>query len=284
MKNHIMGRQSQRPLTNKPHFKICSAVMVLSALLCAGDSRAWVPGGTGGNVNMGGTITPSGPKNPWEVQVGDTIDGLDMTLPTSGTVVRYQLKQTLPVLGIRTTTGLDETFSGETAGGIAPQITFRGLLPSPREKGRLPLALDVTSATDSTRYFGELRLQLLTGAEVSQRNPDTGEGRRYSVFAGTAGEAFYGGLGRTPGEAVDDALIQVGDIFPVYRSRYNPQGLASTGLKQSVEFRNAQLRYSGFYGAGLARGDEITLRMEEGFSPVQREAWKASLKVTVAYQ
>lgn len=283
MKNHTTG-QRQPPLTDKPHFSLRSAGAVILALLCTGESLAWVPGGTGGNVDIGGTITPSGPKNPWEVQVGDAIGGLDMTLPTGGTLVRYRLKQTLPVLGIRTTTGLDETFNGETAGGIAPQITFSGLLPSPREKGRLPLALDVTSATDSTRYFGELRFQLLTGAEVSQRNPDTGEGRRYSVFAGTVGEAFYGGLARTPNEAVDDALIQVGDIFPVYRSRYNPQNLASTGLKQSVEFRNAKLRYSGFYGAGLTRGDELTLRMEEGFSPVQSESWKASLKVTVAYQ
>ncbi|ENF8269128.1 hypothetical protein ABRC84_003719 [Salmonella enterica] len=257
---------------------------LLSFLLFAGEGQAWVPGGTGGNVDMGGTITPSGPKNPWEVQVGDAVTGLDMVLPESGTVMHHRLKQTLPVLGIRTTTGLAETFGGETAGGIAPQITFSGTLPGPRERGRLPLELDVTRASDSSHFLGVLRLSLLTGAEVSQKNPATNDGRRYSVWAGQAGEAFYGGIARTPEEAVDDALTQVGDVFPVYRARYNDQGLPpSAGAKQSVEFRNAGIRYSGFYGAGLVQGDIITLRSDSGL-PSTAEAWRAGLKVAVEYR
>ncbi|EGO3302126.1 hypothetical protein ACE6ZO_004620 [Salmonella enterica] len=258
---------------------------LVSFLLFAGEGRAaWVPGGTGGNVDMGGSITPSGPKNPWEVEVGDAVTGLDMVLPESGTVVRHRLKQTLPVLGIRTTTGLTETFGGETAGGIAPQITFSGVLPGAREKGRLPLELEVTRAEDNSHVLGMLRLNLLTGAEVSQNNPVTNEGRRYSVWASQQGEAFYGGTARTPDEAVDDALAQVGDIFPVYRARYNDQGLLPPrGAKQSVEFRNAAMRYSGFYAAGLVQGDELILRAENEL-PSSGVAWKASLNVAVEYR
>lgn len=257
--------------------------MLLMALFISAECRAWVPGGTGGNVDMGGTIDPSGPKNPWEVQVGDAISGLDMIMPESGNVFRHRLKQSLPVLGVRTRTGLDEAFRGETAGGIAPQITFDGLLPGAREKGRLPLELDVTRQNDKSHILGVLRLNLLTGAEVSQRNPDTGEGRRYSVYAGQPGEAFYGGLARSPDEAVDDALVQVGDVFPVFKSKYNPQGLASpSGAKQAVEFRNTGLRYSGFYGAGLVQGDEIVLVSDQ--RPETAEVWGASLKIAVSYR
>ena len=257
--------------------------ILLLSLLAAEKSFAWVPGGTGGNVNISGTIIPSEPKNPWEIQVGGVISGLDMTLPESGTQVSLRLKQTLPILGIRTTTGLDETFIGEPAGGIAPQITFSGLLPSAREKGRLPLELDVTRANDSSHFLGILRLNLLTGAEVSQRSISTGEGRRYSVYAGQAGEAFFGGLATKPDDAVDDALTQVGDVFPVYKSRYNDQGLPTiSGTKQAVEFRNSAIQYSGFYGAGLVQGDEIIIRSDNGL-PSTEENWKANLKVTVAY-
>ncbi|ECV2306849.1 hypothetical protein DTR82_17610 [Salmonella enterica subsp. enterica serovar Javiana] len=265
-------------------FACLTTGILLSFLPFAGKGYAWVPGGTGGSVDMGGSIIPSGPKNPWEVEVGDAVNGLDMVLPEGGTVMRHRLKQTLPVLGIRTTTGLDETFVGETAGGIAPQITFSGALPGPREKGRLPLELDVTRAEDNTTVLGVLRLNLLTGAEVSQKNPATNDGRRYSVWAGQSGGAFHGGIARTPEEAVDDALAQVGDIFPVYRARYNDQGLPPPrGAKQSVEFRNAAMRYSGFYAAGLRQGDEIILRIENE-RPSSGVAWKASLKVAVEYR
>lgn len=257
--------------------------VLLMALFIPAECPAWTQGGTGGDIDIGGSITPSGPKNPWEVAVGDAISGLDMSVPESGNIFRHRLTQTLPVLGIRTTGGLDETFGGETAGGIAPQITFEGLLPGPREKGRLPLELTVTRQNDRNHTLGVLRLSLLTGAEVSQKHETTGEGMRYSVYAAQPGEAFHGGLALTPDGAVDDALAQVGDVFPGYKSRYNVQGLASPqGNKGVVEFRNPTLRYSGFYAAGLVRGDEIVLVADQ--RPGSTELWRASLKIDIVYK
>ncbi|WNI84214.1 F4 family fimbrial subunit [Citrobacter portucalensis] len=255
--------------------------VLLSSLLFAGKGHAWVPGGNGGDVDMGGTITPSGPVNPWEVAVGDAVTGLDMVLPAGGTVGRYRLKQSMPVLGIRTTTGRNDTFAGETAGGIAPQITYSGVLPGVREYGRIPLALAVTRADDGTP-LGVLHLSLMCGAEVSQKDPVTNTGRRYSVWAGQAGEAFYGGIARTPDEAMEYAFMEVESAFAEYVLRYNTQGLMGRpGMKQSVTLRDAGMRYSGFYGAFLAQGDEIVLQTES--VPAARVTWKANLTVAVEY-
>ncbi|POT24514.1 hypothetical protein C3433_24030 [Citrobacter freundii] len=266
----------------RDHIGIMAGIFLVS-LLITGESQAWTQGDVGGNVEIGGIISPSGPENPWLVKVGSSIYRLDMVLQENETVARHRLKQSLPVLGIRTITGLAGTFGGEAAGGIAPQITFSGLLPGKREKGRLPLELDVTRKDDSSHYLGVLRLNLLTGAEVSQKNASTGEGRRYSVWASQPGEAFYGGLARTPDEAVDNAMVQVGDVFPFYRTRYNIQGLSvEPGAKQVTEFRNENMRYSGFYGAGLVQGDEVILRFENEESATE-EVWKASLRIQVAY-
>ena len=192
-----------------------------------------------------------------------------MVLPESGQLIRHRLKTNLPVLGIRTTTGQDETFRGEAAGGLAPQVSYSGL---------------VTGEKDN-QTLGWLRLNLFAGAEVSQYSPESGNGKRYSVYAGQPGEAFYGGIARTPNEAMDNALVMIGDIFESYTRHYNPQGLPGiTGQKQSAEFRNNKMRYSGFYGAGLLAGDEIVMRLDEGGRPEGAEKWRARLKVTINYQ
>lgn len=262
-----------------------SGTVILGWMFLSPHAMAWVPGGAGGNVELGGTIEPSGPTNPWEVILGADVAGMNMVLPESGQLIRHRLKTNLPVLGIRTTTGQDETFGGEAAGGLAPQVSYSGLVTGGSyDKGRVPVELLVTGEKDN-QTLGWLRLNLFAGAEVSQYNPESGNGKRYSVYAGQPGEAFYGGIARTPNEAMDNALVMIGDIFESYTRHYNPQGLPGiTGQKQSAEFRNNKMRYSGFYGAGLLAGDEVVMRLDEGSRPEGAENWRARLKVTINYQ
>lgn len=258
--------------------------LILGGMLLGTQALAWTQGGTGGDVDLGGTIDPTGPVNPWEVQLGSGVTGINMVLPEGGKVVSYRLKSNIPVLGIRTTTGIDGSFGGETMGGIAPQVSYGGLVTGGRfDKGRVPVELTVTGGADG-KAFGWLRLNLLAGAEVSQVNQDTRDGRRYSVYAGQAGEAFFGGIARIPDEAMDNALQTIGDAFGPYVSRYNPQGMTgATGLKQAVEFRNSRMQYSGFYGAGLVSGDEVIIRLDEGYQLNAAENWQAQLAVTIKY-
>ena len=258
--------------------------LMLGGMLLDTQAMAWTQGGTGGDIELGGTIDPTGPVNPWAVQPGGDVTGINMVLPEGGKVVSHRLKSNIPVLGIRTTTGIDGSFGGETAGGLAPQVSYGGLVTGGRfDKGRVPVELSVTGERDG-KIFGWLRLNLLAGAEVSQVNQDTRDGRRYSVYASQPGEAFFGGIARTPDEAMDNALQTIGDAFGFYVSRYNPQGITGiAGLKQAVEFRNSRMQYSGFYGAGLVTGDEVIMRLDEGYQLNAAENWKAQLAVTVKY-
>lgn len=266
---------------SKGRYKVA---LMLGGMLLGTQALAWTQGGTGGDVDLGGTIDPTGPVNPWEVQLGSGVTGINMVLPEGGKVVRYRMKSNIPVLGIRTTTGIDGSFGGETAGGISPQVSYGGLVTGGRfDKGRVPVELTVTGGPDG-KAFGWLRLNLLAGAEVSQVNQDTRDGRRYSVYASQSGEAFFGGIARTPDEATDNALQTIGDAFGPYVSRYNPQGVTGiAGLKQAVEFRNSKMQYSGFYGAGLVTGDEVIMRLDEGYQLNAQENWQAKLAVTIKY-
>lgn len=264
--------------------RLYRAALMLGCMLLSTQTLAWTEGGTGGDVDLGGTIDPTGPVNPWEVQLGSGVTGINMVLPEGGKLVSYRLKSNIPVLGIRATTGIDGSFGGETVGGIAPQISYSGFVAGGRfDKGRVPVELTVTRVQDG-KAFGWLRLNLLAGAEVSQVERDTRVGRRYSVYASQAGEAFFGGIARTPDEAMDNALQTIGDAFGPYVSRYNPQGMpGAAGLKQAVEFRNSKMQYSGFYGAGMISGDEIVMRVDEGYQQSTVEYWKARLVVTIKY-
>lgn len=262
-----------------------SGAVILGWMFLSSHAMAWGLGDTGGNVELGGTIKLSGPTNPWEVLLGTDVAGVNMVLPESGQLTRHRLKVNLPVLGIRTTTGQDETFGGEASGGVSPQVSYSGLVTGGNyDKGRVPVELLVTGEKDN-KTLGWLRLNLFAGAEVSQYNPESGNGKRYSVYAGQPGEAFYGGIARTPNEAIDNVHAMFGDIFGPYTRHYNPQGLPSVaGQKQSAEFRNNKMRYSGFYGAGLLAGDEVVMRLNEGTRPEVTENWRARLKVTINYQ
>lgn len=257
---------------------------LLFIFLFINNAGAWTSGSSTHFSEIGGTITPE-KENQWQVMTNNGIQNLDMILPPGEQVARLRIKQTIPVLGVRSTTGLDETFSGDDGGRLSPQISYSGLLPGEREKGRLPVELDVTRKSDHSQILGRLRFKLLAGAEVSQVHATTGEGRRYSVYASSQGEAFFGGIARTPDEAVDDAMRQVGDVFPGFRSRYNLQNLTLIpGTKQVTEFRNSQMKYSSFYGAGLVQGDELTFIMEPDVVLPDTEHWNASMDVTVSYE
>ncbi|EGC4270890.1 hypothetical protein JNC30_004673 [Salmonella enterica] len=255
--------------------------LMLGGILLSAQTLAWTQGDTGGEVDLGGTIEPTGPVNPWEVQLGTGVTGIDMVLPEGGVVTSHILRSNIPVLGIRTTTGIDGSFGGESAGGLAPQVHYGGLVSGrPFDKGRVPVELDVKG--QDNKVFGWLRLNLLVGAEVSQLQGE--DGSRYSVYAGQSGQAFFGGIARKPDEAMDNALQTIGDAFPFYVSRYNLQGIKEKGVKQPVEFRNSKMQYSGFYGAGLVFGDEVIMRLDEGYQLNTAKNWKAKLSVEITYK
>lgn len=256
--------------------------LCVACLLTPSVVYAWTQGGTGGDFDFGGNIDPSAPEKLWLVMTGPAIGGLELSLQEGGKLARLELQQTIPVLGIRPDRAVDDVFKGRADGGLAPRITYTGVVNGgTRDKGRLPMELDVHIKGAPSKVIGWLRFNLYTGAAVSQAG-GVNANRLYSVYASQPGEAFYGGVGRNPEEVVDDAVLQLGERFPVFSAYFNAQGMTGTG-KQAVEFSNPALSYSAFYAAGLLQGDEIFIRMDESYHPTQNEQWTARLGITVDY-
>lgn len=257
--------------------------LILGGMLLGTQALAWTQGGTGGDVDLGGTIDPTGPVNPWEVKMGTGFNDLNIVLSPGHTQASILLQKDYPVLGIRTRTG-DGTFPGTEAGGIAPQITYSGLVAKDAfSRGWLPLELNVTSKAGD-RQLGVLKLRLLAGAEISYRGTSTDSGQRFSVFATQAGDAFYGGIARNTSEAILSPARVIGARFAEYINNYNTQGvLYILGKSNRTDFKNSALTYSAFYGAGLVSGDEMIMQLNAPFQPDTVNNWKAQLTVTIKY-
>ena len=59
--------------------KTLIALAVAASAVVSGSAMAagWEQNGTGGSVDLGGTLTPVEKATPWEVKVGDAVTGLD---------------------------------------------------------------------------------------------------------------------------------------------------------------------------------------------------------------
>ncbi|HEI3186174.1 TPA: hypothetical protein SI321_005057, partial [Escherichia coli] len=53
--------------------KTLIALAVAASAAVSGSAMAWTANGTGGSVELGGTLNPVEKVTPWEVKVGDDV-------------------------------------------------------------------------------------------------------------------------------------------------------------------------------------------------------------------
>lgn len=121
--------------------KTLIALAVAASAAVSGSAMAWTANGTGGSVDLGGTLTPIEKVTPWEAKVGDAVTGLDAQIHKGDTKVDIPVKTAISVLGIRT--AQKAAFQGQA--GIAPQIDFKGAVAYEKFSGSVTdLTLSVT--------------------------------------------------------------------------------------------------------------------------------------------
>ena len=130
---------------------------VVSGSVIAAD---WVTGGTGGSVEIGGTLTISPKLTPWEIKVGAAVHNLDATIKSAANTVSVPVNTTIPVLSIRT--NVREHVS---LWGVSPQISYGNFNPASdmSEAGLGMLTVDVTN--EEGNQIGKVKLPL-TGAAL----------------------------------------------------------------------------------------------------------------------
>ncbi|MED0218879.1 hypothetical protein RCO08_21875 [Escherichia coli] len=258
--------------------KTLIALAVAASAVVSGSAMAagWEQNGTGGSVNMGGSLTPVEKVTPWEVKTGAAVTGLDAQIQKGQKVVDVAVNKAIPVLGIRTIAST--AFQGQP--GISPQVDYGNAVNVDAfENGRAPVTLDVKD--DTNTKIGTLTTSMGASALVSIKNNSGGFNGYYHFYADKVGYGFFGGLPKNKENTPDEDIAL--RVMPEIAAHYVDQELSHSNVNRGTAFENPEDTYSGYYGAGIEQGKTIKITLDQ---PAGADAikWKASLPVTVSYQ
>ena len=256
--------------------KTLIALAVAASAAVSGSAMAWTANGTGGSVDLGGTLTPADVVTPWEVKTGDAVTGLDAQIKKGQKTVDIAVNKAIPVLGIRTQT--TQAFQGQP--GISPQISYDNAVDIDHfENGVTTLTLEVKDVNDAK--IGSMSVPFSAAGARSYYSADNINAvSSRNLYATQKGEAFFGGVGKSSSAIASDAKALVTAIDADIVAKYN--GGAVTG--SLTDNFSGDVFYNGFYGSGIESGKSIKITLDQaavGDTPIQ---WKASLPVTVSYQ
>lgn len=259
--------------------KTLVALAVVAASVISGSAMAWTANGTGGSVDLRGTLTPQDHVTPWEVAVGSAVDGLDGLVEKGTRQVTVPVKQMISVLGIRTIS--NDVFNG--ANLITPQIDFKNAVDIDGfNAGDTTLTLDVMDK-DSGSKIGRMTTTFTAAAAANWVKSD-GLSSKFRVIAPTTGWGFYGGVAKNVSGVSSSPGITARAVFPAAAANYNEQGINNWSDPDMLKFDDSDATYSGYYASGIAVGKEINITLDNPASGDAPINWKATLPVTVSYQ
>ena len=251
--------------------KTLIALAVAASAVVSGSAMAadWKQNGTGGSVELGGTLTPVDVVTPWEVKVGTGIDSLATDISKGQTDVSVTLPANVLVLGIRSS----ENFVGQA--GISPQINYNGAVDVDSfDNGLADLVLDVKDSSDDV--IGSLSTKIVAAAELTSVSND----KYASIFASQQGSAFFGGIAKSSSTISSVSPTSIANsLDPTILDNYN-QG-ASQQKARDQAFSGDET-FAAFYAAGLLKDNALNIKLTT--APQSSVQWKVSLPVTVSYQ
>ncbi|EBA1772934.1 hypothetical protein IW77_23950 [Salmonella enterica] len=258
--------------------KTLIALAVAASAAVSGSAMAWTANGTGGNVELGGTLTPQAKVTPWEVQVGAAVTNLDGQIQKGLRTASVDVKKGVFVLGIRTQKA-SAILGSEYAGNI-PQISYGGKLNLDSfNNGVGTVTLDALNKANSQK-IGSVKVPLLVGGVTSW----SGKNGNYQKFlvANAAGQVFFGGLPKSASGARDHVEADLAKVSSEFGAHYVTQGGRWESMG-TMTYSGADYRYNGYYGSVIEAGAKIQINLD---APAAADAiaWKASLPITVSYQ
>ncbi|MFL9165023.1 hypothetical protein AB9E48_00645 [Escherichia coli] len=264
--------------------KTLIALTIAASAAVSGSAMAadWVQNGTGGSVDMGGTLTPADAVTPWEVKTGDPVTNLDGHIKKGLRTANIAVNNAIPVLGIRTQSR--DAFVG--APGIAPNIDYKGAIDvATFADGVTALSLTVNDK-DSGNKIGTLTTDLTAGAMYSWKKINEDRGDSFGLHSiNQTNQLFNGGLSSKSGGSMTpaDLLAKANVIFPGSMDNYTNQGFEPTyNYWSGVE--DDETTHSAFYASGIEAGKIIKITLDNQVTGDAQINWKASLPVTVSYQ
>lgn len=254
--------------------------LALAATTVSGSAMAWTANGTGGILELSGTLTPKAKEAPWEVLVGGGASHLDAPIEIGSREAEVPVRKSITVLGIRTVS--KTAFQGKV--GIDPMIDFNGAIDTSKfDDGLTPLTLDIKDAANAK--IGVMTVPLYAAAIFGMNAGSASSAGNFSVIGS---RAFKGGLPATESGTLSTyshASAVLSTLNPDLVANYDEQRLEKKGVSEAHFSSGSAVEYkfSGAYGAGIPNVYDIKLTLD---TPATSNAivWKASLPITVSYQ
>ncbi|ENS4402500.1 hypothetical protein ACE07P_004549, partial [Salmonella enterica] len=246
--------------------------VALASTVFSGAAMAWEASGSGGNIEIGGSIQVTPYSTPWEVMAGAPATSLDANITKGVSVVNIPVTKPIPVLGIRT--AAKTPFTG--APDLAPQIDFNNSVDfsvAENEVGIGELTLDVINKTDSSK-IGTMTAPLFAGAVMSRKGGTQGDTYR-AVAVQNALDGFTGGLPVWNKSAKGNTIARLNELSSEIMANFNKQGLEydySAGV--IADFTDSTASFSSAYGAGIHPNQNIKLTLTAPANDAIK--WKAS--------
>lgn len=260
--------------------KTLIALAVAASTVVSGSAMAWTANGSGGSVDLGGTLTPVVKVTPWEVQVGATVSDLDANIVENQSATKITAKKAIPILGIRTASS--DAFVGEA--GISPRISYGQALNTNSFKDSTgTITLDMKDA--QAQKIGTVTVPMFAGAETSKVSLDKSFKKLYPTFASGTDRSFGGGLPRAADQVAADADSRATALFPDATAHFNKQDItAVSSAANADDFSDNQYTFSAYYVSGVEQGKEISVQLDNPAAANTSIVWNASLPITVSYQ
>ncbi|EAB6125134.1 hypothetical protein D6Q91_26215 [Salmonella enterica subsp. enterica] len=254
--------------------KTLIALAVAASAVVSGSAMAWTANGSGGNVELGGTLTPVEKSTPWEVQIGAAATDLNGQIKKGLSEASIVTGKSIPVLGIRVSKG--NSFKGEP--GITPNIDYQNTIDTSKFSANKTV-LTLTVNDEQGHKIGTLNTKLSAMGRLARAGVDPAN---MTLFASDVGHAFFGGLPASANGIDDGNISVIGDIFPNILAHFDGLGVWYSGKGFSY-VNNRSATYSAAYGAGIVKGEQINIMLD---TPAAADAivWRASLPVIVSYQ
>ncbi|WP_396016558.1 hypothetical protein [Escherichia coli] len=261
---------------------IALAVAASAAVSGSAMAAGWEQNGTGGSVDLGGTLTPVEKEAVWEVKVGDGVNNLNASVEKGQSRVDIVAGESILALGIRTAN--NQAFDGQPS--ISPQINFNDAIDlNAFEGGVTTLTLEVKDETGINK-IGMLTAPFNTGAVGSVTGPNGLNIYSYMSAKNPNGVArgFAGGLSADWNKVNKAPQTVLNALSTEIMANFDAQGMSFSGNGLASDFATSGAKYSAAYGAGILAGDTITIALDQPVTGNAEIAWKATLPVTVSYQ
>ncbi|EBS3610386.1 hypothetical protein DPD44_20945 [Salmonella enterica subsp. enterica serovar Poona] len=256
--------------------KTLIALVVAASAATSGSAMAWTANGSGGSVEVGGSLTPVTKVTPWEVATGATVTNADAQVQKAQSSVQVNVAKSIPVLAIRSTA--TDGFAGKA--GISPQIGMPWIAGNNWNNANNGINGTVNVLDDAGAKIGKAVL-MLQAVGVSSSTNASGANQRL-LFANASGQGYYGGLPTS--RTTNDIRTLIKAAWPDIDSKY----IAFPGSKwvdpAPETFTDSKWKFSSYYGSVIPVNSKINITLDTpatGDAPIK---WKINLPVAVTYQ